>query len=296
MKLNDIQTKFKDIKTVNFTEAYPGMVFAEVTASYATAVVSLYGAHVMSYSPKEQEDLLWMSGHSYYEVGQPLRGGIPVCWPWFGAHPQDESKPSHGIARISDWELAEIIEGNDSVALVLKLTDNESTLNQWPHQFDLTYKVTIGKELKIELITSNTGNQSFEFAEALHTYFNISNITDIFIDGFDGSVYSDRLTDQDITQSGSITFNAETDRIYSNPLQEAIINDPGKSRKISNTRINSASAVVWNPWIEKSKKMPDFGADEYPGMVCVETANVADKTIKLEPQASHSVSAVIKSI
>ncbi len=156
--------------------------------------------------------------------------------------------------------------------------------------------VTVGKELKVELTTSNTSDTPFEFAEALHTYFNISNISDISIDGFDGNVYSDRLTNQDITQSGSITFNAETDRIYSNAGMEAIINDPGKSRKISNTRINSASSIVWNPWIAKSIKMPDFGADEYPGMVCVETANVTDKAIKLEPQASHSISAVIKSI
>ncbi len=131
MKLNDIKTKFTGIKSVNFTEAYPGMVFAEVTAPYATATVSLYGAHVMSYCPKGQEDLLWMSSHSYHKVGQPLRGGIPICWPWFGAHAQDEDKPAHGIARISNWELAEIIEENDSISLILELADNDFTRSQW---------------------------------------------------------------------------------------------------------------------------------------------------------------------
>ncbi|MBN2642593.1 MAG: D-hexose-6-phosphate mutarotase [Victivallales bacterium] len=296
MNLNELRNQYQHISSINFSEHEDGMIHINVCNAHASGSICLYGAHVMSFTPAGEEDILWMSTESYRKKGKPLRGGVPLCWPWFGAHPQDESLPAHGLARLADWEFNSASETLESTIVELKLTSGDYSKKYWSNDFELLYRVSIGKELKLELTTTNTGSADFSIAEALHTYFNISDISNIRVSGFDGCAYTDTLTCTEEVQQGDITFNAETDRIYHDPAPESVIHDPGKSRKIINLRSNSRSAVMWNPWIAKSQRMPDFGDREYPGMLCVETANVRKNALTIKPGATHSMSAMISSI
>lgn len=251
-----------------------------------------HGGHVAEFAPKGKEDLLWLSGSSCFEPGKPIRGGIPVCWPWFGGHPTDSDKPAHGFARIAEWTLDAIDElENGETSVSMSLSDSPETLELWPHRFNLSSRVVIGETLTLELTTRNTGDEPFEITEALHTYFNVADVTKISIAGLDKTKYIDGNSTK--TQNGAVTFSSEVDRVYCDTQTECVINDPNMNREIRVSKTGSASTVVWNPWIEKSAKMPDFGDDEYRGMVCVETTNALRDARTITPGESHTISAII---
>jgi D-hexose-6-phosphate mutarotase len=246
----------------------------------------------MSHTPSGGEDLLWMSDFSYYEVGKPLRGGVPICWPWFGAG-ADESKPSHGLARICQWEIEDISECGGGTCVELVLRSSATTRKLWPHSFELRYRISSGAKLRLELETRNTGSCGFSITEALHTYFAVSDINAVAVGGFDGCRFLDTLDGKIQFQHGDIRFSAETDRVYYDSDDVSVIFDSGKGRKIINVREGSRASVVWNPWIAKARRLPDFGDNEYPGMVCVETANCKEVVVEIAPGEVHRMAAVI---
>ncbi len=242
----------------------------------ATAVVSPYGAHVLSFTVGE-DDLLWVSGKSNFVEGKAIRGGIPVCWPWFGS----AASPAHGLARISMWNMeAPRDEADGSVTLTMTLEKNGLAAKM---------VINIGRALTLNLTTVNNSAEPVKLTEALHTYFNISDISRIRILGFEDCDYFCSLAKVTEKQSGAITFDKETDRIYYAGSRIAVIDDPGLERQIRVERFGSDSAVVWNPWIAKAAAMPDFGDDEYPGMLCIEAANAGDDARTLAPGASHTL-------
>ena len=247
----------------------------------AEAVIALHGAHVLSYKPAGERDLLWVSEKSWAEADKPIRGGIPVCWPWFGS----AKTPPHGLARLHNWTLKETIRKPGSTKLIFE-----------PFQSgDLTASVavTVADKLVVELTTENRGNTEYRLSDALHSYFAVSDVSKIEISGLDRAEFIDTLNSTRHIQDGVVRISAETDRIYDHSSAECVISDPAFSKKIHIRKDGSMSTVVWNPWIAKSKKMPDFGDEGYHGMVCVETANAANDVRILHPGEKHTVTAIL---
>ena len=237
-----------------------------------------HGAHVLSFTPAGAEDLLWVSGESWFTPGKPIRGGIPVCWPWFGP----AGTPAHGVARIAFWDMDEIIpEADGSTSIVLTL-DKSSELG-------LTAKLRInaGAALTLSMTTRNVGVKPVTVSEALHSYFAISDITKITVNGLESKELSEPFFPG--LRDGKIYFEQETDLVCQCGDKILTVDDPGKNRMIRVERFGCASAVVWNPWIEKSKRMVDYGDNGYPGMVCVEAANARSGAFVLLPGNSHTM-------
>lgn len=280
--------------TISFATGPGGLTVAEISAEQADARVSLHGAHVLSFVPKGGRDILWLSGKSWYEPGKPVRGGIPVCWPWFGAAEWDTELPSHGFARISEWSVVETGKmANGGAYMTLQLTDSECTRKLWDYSFKTQLKVEVSAELKVSLIIENTGDKQFCFSAALHSYFAVSNVADIQISGLDNTRYLDTLVNEEKIQSGIITFSAEYDNVFLDTDATCVIDDPGFDRKISVAKDGSRSTVVWNPWTAKAARMPDYGDDEYPQMVCIETANAKEDARAVKPGETHTLITII---
>jgi D-hexose-6-phosphate mutarotase len=293
MTLTELNDKFAG-EQLQFIEGPGGLTVARISNSLAEADIALHGAHVMSFVPKGQKPVLWMSESSWFEENKPIRGGIPVCWPWFGGHPTDGGMPSHGFARISEWQVEDTgtLEGGVTY-IVLKLTENEIADCFKDFAFEARIRVEVGNELSVALIVDNTGSEKMCFSAALHSYFNVSDITNISIHGLDGREYIDTLDDTRHVQSGDRTFDAETDLVYLDTDDKCVIDDTGLDRRIFIDKEGSRSAVVWNPWIAKAQRMPDFGDDEYQTMVCVETTNAYNDARSLAPGEQHILRAII---
>jgi glucose-6-phosphate 1-epimerase len=266
------------------------------------ARVYFQGAHVTAWHPASASaPVLWMSGSSFFEAGKPLRGGVPICFPWFGPHASDPKAPGHGFARLRDWTLIAATEAADgSVTVALELaSDPASELAQsplWPHAFRAVHRITVGATLTMALEVTNPGPDAFTFEEALHTYFAVRDVREVTITGLERTDYLDKVTGLDRKTQGDdpIRFTGETDRVYLNTTATCVIGDPGARRKIAIRKTGSDATVVWNPWIAKARAMPDFGDDEWPAMVCVETCNVNDHARKLAPGESHTMTAIIE--
>lgn len=265
--------------------------------AHADALISLYGGHVMEYRPHGEAPVLWMSGKSRFEAGAPIRGGIPICWPWFGKHAEDpDQKPFHGFARLSLWDVADVQQLPDgSTRLDLQLPDTTPLFNLWPQPWELRLRVTVGATLRVELTTVNTGTAPVTHTIALHSYFTVRDVTAVRVLGLEGCRYLDTLATppEERTQAGPVTIAAEVDRAYLDTEATCIIEDPKLRRRIRIAKTGSRSTVVWNPWIAKSARMPDFGDDEYPGMLCVETVNTATDARTLAPGDTHLLAAEI---
>lgn len=281
-----------------FEELPDGFVVTHVTTPEATASIALQGAHVMRYQPTGQAPLIWLSKLAKLAPGKSIRGGVPVCWPWFGPHRDNAQFPGHGFARTVPWQLLDAaLLPDQRVRLEFELVQSEATRAQWPHASTVRNIVTVGPELEVELATTNTGTTPFELGQALHTYFEIGDIRQATITGLDACDYLDKVGGSARrTQQGAVNFTGETDRIYLATNGCCEIHDPALGRRILVTSTGSRSTVVWNPWIEKADKMGDFGPDGWTGMVCVETANAAEDVIQLAPGATHRMTAQYRSL
>ncbi len=269
-----------------------------ISNSAASADICLLGAHLMSYKPCGERDLLWMSSKSVFEDGNALRGGIPICWPWFGAPPEGAST-SHGYARYHFWSLTSSRAlSSDCTEAVFTYLPDEHAPSAWPYSFRLEFLVRVGRTLELALTTINTDQVPFTVNQALHTYYNISDIAKIRIQGFHGLTYHDTVVKDQVTyrqQHGEITFRSETDAVFMDCTGPATILDPVYGRKIFIEKENSSSAVVWNPWDAKAKRMSDFGAEEYNRMVCVECCNIRADARTILPQQCHTLKTTISS-
>ncbi len=255
---------------------------------FGSAEVYLHGAHVTGWIPAGGAPVLWMSGSSLYREDAAIRGGIPICFPWFGGGPADDQKPSHGYARLREWRIVSATEDDDGVTLAFALPPEEGDL-----PLEATYKVTVGASLGLALEVRNAGEEPVTVEAALHTYLAVSDVREVAVEGLDGAVYLDRLGGPDPVRQEEdvITFAAETDRIYVGTEASVVVDDPGAGRRITVHKTGSTNTVVWNPWADKARAMADFGDDEWPGMLCVETADVRDGALTLGPGAEHVMTA-----
>jgi D-hexose-6-phosphate mutarotase len=293
-----------DVEQLNVSYGRPGAVsFAEhglggpaahlVTAD-ASAIVAIHGAHVLSFLPKQGGEVLWMSPEARIAPGQGIRGGIPVCWPWFAAHETDASKPDHGFVRKAPWRVVRTAAENGAAEIELTFAAMDEYAALWSGKAQLKLAVSLSDKLRVELTTQNLDASNIELTEALHTYFAIGNIADITVRGLAGRSYRDKLQNYAvIEQKGAITFAGEVDRIYQETTDDVVIEDPGNSRKIRVAKAGSTSTVVWNPWIEKSKRLSDMPAQGYLGMVCVETTNAGGDVVTLKPRDTHRLTTVL---
>lgn len=273
-----------------------GLAWVEISNDHASASIALQGAHLLSWTPRRQEPVIWLSPDATFARGKSVRGGIPVCWPWFGAHDKRSDFPAHGFARTVDWELtgsAQLPEG--TTLLHFRLLQNEYTAQFWPHACELDLELTIGATLDISLVTRNMDTSAFVITQALHTYFQVSDVTRTSIDGLDGCAYLDKVENfARKQQSGPVVVAGEVDRIYLNTGADCVIADPGYGRCIRISKQGSQSTVVWNPWKDGCDRMGDLGKDGYLNMICVESANAADDKVSIAPGEEHCLSVSYK--
>lgn len=240
----------------------------------ARAAITLQGAHLVAWQPSGQKPVIWLSSETAFEPGTAIRGGVPVCWPWFGP----AGKPSHGFARNLPWQLTAQSENDDSVKLTLTLKDSDETRQHWPHAFTLHAHFTLGEQATIEL----ESHGDFETTSALHAYFEIGDIRHVSVEGL-GQPYLDKvLGGEKAVLNGALTFNGETDRIFIEPEAESLIVDPVFKRKIRVRHSGNSDVVSWNPGAKNSASMKDMADDGYQTMVCVETAAVTHSQISTE--------------
>lgn len=266
-----------------------GMPAIVIHNPYGKAHISLLGANLLSWVPTNEEPVIWLSQQARFEIGKSIRGGIPICWPWFGAHTSEASYPTHGFARTELWEISgmQTLEDNSTrVSFILQASHGSQSY--WPHNCNLEYHVTLGKTLQLELVTHNLDIHPIRITQALHTYFQVSDIRAITLLGLEDKTYLDKLKDFNAyQQKDSIYFDAEIDRIYLDTTDECIIDDPGFQRRIHIRKQGSHSTVVWNPWKDTAEKMGDLGDNGYLSMLCVESSNAADDVIELKEGDEH---------
>jgi D-hexose-6-phosphate mutarotase len=263
-----------------------GLPLLRVRSDHSTAEIYQHGAHVTGFQKHGEAPLLFMSAASEFHVDKPIRGGVPVIFPWFGGR---EGMVAHGFARLAEWDLvaAGVLPGG-AVKVCFRLPADD------PHR--VTFDVTVGASLIMELTVANSGAAPFSFESCLHTYFQIGDIRQVRVVGLHGARYHDQLLAADLTESAAaIRFAAETDRIYQDSGAAVEIIDPVLERIIEVRKTGSKSTVVWNPWIEKSRRMPDFGDDEYLRMVCVESGNVREHTVTLQPGEESRLTVEVRS-
>jgi glucose-6-phosphate 1-epimerase len=266
-------------------------------AAEGEALVYLQGAHVAHFQPKDGRPVLWMSAASRFEKGKPLRGGVPICFPWFGPKAGSPEAPLHGFARILPWTVGTVTrETGGSLRAVLELTAEAAARGGFPRELSLSLAVTVSRSLRMELTVRNVDSTAVTFEEALHSYLSVSDVRQARIRGLEGVAYVDKTAGmaRQAGEDAPITIVGETDRVYLGAKGTVTVEDPGWGRRIVLGKQGSATTVVWNPWVAKAKAMPDFGDDEWAGMVCVETANALDDAVTLAPGASHVMTATLE--
>ena len=277
-----------------FVEIEHGFTYIEINNSKAHATISTYSGQVLSYRPKDQQhDLLFVSDKAYYEDGKAIKGGIPVCWPWFGPDPEDQGRSAHGFVRNRQWGVsASESLADGSTRVVLSLVDTDETRGIWPHPFRLDIEITVGDSLTVALVTHNTGDKNVTISQALHSYFQVGDISKVKVLGLDGADYLDKVDDAARkTQAGPITIDGEVDRIYTGVTGEQVIDDESLGRKIHIISRGCSTAVVWNPWSEIAASMGDLGDDDYRKMICVETANAGPETVEIAAGGEYRLEA-----
>lgn len=260
-------------ENINFYAGPGDLPAVKFHNSFGEASMTLLGAHVLSYQPAGAVPVIWMSGKSIFKPGEAIRGGVPVCWPWFGPDPEGKFG-GHGYARLANWQVAGAVNspsGETTVTMVL--TEKEVDAKFAPQPFKLELSVTLGSALTLALKIYNTGSEDLHYSGALHSYFNVADASAIAVEGLADCEYTDKVLECESKQDGAVIIDREIDRVFRNTSGIVRICDPVFGRTIKVAKSGSTSTVVWNPWIEKSKRMADFGDEEYHTMVCVEAAN-----------------------
>jgi len=280
---------------VLFSEGNGELARLQITTAWSNAEVYLHGAQVTHFERKKEPPVLFMSQLSRFNDGSPIRGGIPIIFPWFGPR---EGQPAHGFARTQVWELREVTQmPGGAVTLHLSLPDSPSAA--LCQKFSADYSITIGKTLSVELTVANlSSDQNFTFENCLHTYFSVGDINAISITGLKGVDYLDQTESfaRKTERAEHIKISQETDRIYLNTTGPVEIHDSNLRRRILIEKTGSLSTVVWNPWVDKAEQMPDFGGDEFQKMICVESGNVNENRVTLPAGKSAALKVEISTL
>jgi glucose-6-phosphate 1-epimerase len=236
-------------------------------------------------------DVLFVPRKARFEPGQAIRGGIPVIFPWFGDDPLKLGRGAHGFARKLVWRVVSQSAAKDATRVALELEDGDETRALWPHRFLLRLEISLGAELELALTVTNRGEAPFRFEEALHSYFQVGDARAVALRGLEGSRYLDKLEGfaEKRAPGEPLTFAGPIDSVHLDTEATCEVEDIVHGRTLAIHKSNSRSTVVWNPWIEGSKRYSDLGDEDWAHFVCVETANVGANAVQLAAGASHTM-------
>jgi glucose-6-phosphate 1-epimerase len=297
-KLSDVAAlneRFGIAGTVQVTGGNGGLAKLNITGPLAEAEIYLHGAHITAWRPAGEEEVLFLSEHSKWEDGRAIRGGIPVCFPWFRAKADDPLAPAHGFVRTKEWNLESVqVSGDGAVTVVCGTRSDEGSRRWWPHEFRLAHRITVGKTLDMELTVTNTGSTVFRFEEALHTYFRVGDVEEAEVRGLEGVAFLDNVDgNREKVQAAALRLSGPLDNAYIDTLSAVEFSDPVLGRVVQTVKENSSTTIVWNPWREGAAKLADLGDEGWKQMLCVEASNILGGAISLDPGKEHTMHAEI---
>jgi glucose-6-phosphate 1-epimerase len=267
-----------------------GIPTVRVTTAQCSGEMRLHGAQVTSWEPRGCEEVIFLSRQARWEKGKAIRGGIPICFPWFRGKADDPHAPAHGVVRTTIWALESIEHNSEGITIEMSTESDADTRRWWPGDFRLCHRVTFGTELKLEFSVSNTGATPFRFEEALHTYYKVGDVRKTRIRGLEGVTYLDNTdSNKEKKQVGEVAISSPTDNAYLNTQNDLQLLDPVLNRSIQIAKQNSYSTVVWNPWAEGARALSDLGDDEWPHMLCAEGSNILQNAVELAPNQNHKM-------
>jgi glucose-6-phosphate 1-epimerase len=293
--IEELNRRFAIPGVAQITSGNGGLPRVSITTPVASAEIYLHGAQITSWRPAGFEDVIFLSHQSQFEAGRAIRGGIPVCFPWFRNKVDDPKAPSHGVVRTKAWELDSVEVQGNGVLVSMSTVSDEGTRAWWPHDFHLAHRAIIGPQLMQELIVTNTNPGPVRLEEALHTYYHVGAAESVHIHGLDEVAYLDNTDgNREKRQEGDIVFTAQTDRAYLDTTHAVEIVDPVLRRRIRLEKQNSRTTVVWNPWSTGAQSLSDLGDDEWRAMACVEASNMRAFGVDLAPGQQHTMKTVIQ--
>jgi glucose-6-phosphate 1-epimerase len=273
---------------------FHGLPALRLRAPGGEALLYLHGGHVAAFRSARLGELLWTSAYAVYASGKAIRGGVPICFPWFGAHGERSDLPAHGFARTRAFRFEGSELDGDRVVARLSLESCAETRAAYPHDFVARLRVVVGAELEVGLEVENRGSEPLGYELALHTYLGVSDVRQISLRGLQGALYDDKVSGARgvVEPQEPLRLVGETDRVYQSTAR-VTVEDTGLGRRIHVDKRSSSTTVIWNPWIDKAKRMADFGDDEWPSMLCVEAANTGPHRVSLAPGERHLMSTTI---
>jgi glucose-6-phosphate 1-epimerase len=272
-----------------------GLPKVSVSSPEAAGEMYLHGAHVTSWKPAGREEVLFLSSRAQWEDGRAIRGGVPVCFPWFGDKADDPKAPAHGFVRLKTWQLESIARAGSAVTVSMFTESDENTQKWWPAEFRLVHRATFARELSLELEMTNTGRTPLRFEEALHAYHRVGSIEAARVRGLDAVHYLDKTdSDREKVQQGAIVVDSETDRVYLDTTDAIELEDPALHRRTLVSKQNSRTTTVWNPWVRKAHDLSDLGDGEWREFICIETCNAGDFAVALGPGQQYTMKAVVR--
>jgi glucose-6-phosphate 1-epimerase len=298
MRAVELNQKFSIPEVLGFAQSPTGLVYAEITTASASATIYLHGAHVALWQPRGTQPVLFMGAENDFSPADPIRGGIPIIFPWFGGFAGTKKDgvdyPMHGFARITPWDVVSAKVCDDDLLLVFALPQNEQSRALGFDGLRLEYSLSIGSSLRLEMIIHNESTETRRIEAGLHTYFAIDDIARTTLDGLGKTTYLDGTdSGADKLQSqATLHFARTTNSIYQNTTTTCTIHDPGNGRRISIAKSGFDATVVWNPWSHAPGALPGLGPDDWHKFLCVESVNVRDNAIQILPGATHRLSAI----
>jgi glucose-6-phosphate 1-epimerase len=267
-----------------------GFPKVSITTPQCSGEMHLHGAQVTSWKPAGAEEGIFLSQHARWEEGKAIRGGIPICFPWFRGKADDPHAPAHGVVRTRIWTLESLEPNAEGITVSMSIESNSDTRRWWPADFHLLHRVTFGRELKLKFTVSNTGTAPFRFEEALHTYYKVGDVRRVRIRGLDEVAYLDNTdSNKEKKQRGEVVMTSATDNAYMNTQNDLQVLDPVLNRSIQIAKQNSRTTIIWNPWAEGARALSDLGEDEWRQMVCVEGSNILGNAVELAPSEDHRI-------
>ena len=266
------------VRAIDIAPGLPGLAFSHPAF---TATLSLYGGQLLDFTPAGGQPLLYLSPQSHFAEGKAIRGGIPLCWPWFGPHPHDATLPQHGVARTAMWTVSAVAPSDDGFHVKLA-GPRYGTL-------EASLTLQLGTGVDIALTTRNVGSESVNISAALHSYLAVSDIRTIQLQGLGSARCHDKLSGDSVTlPAGPWQFSAATDAVvaHAGPCSLA---DAQWQRSIAIASSGSASTVVWTPWQQGAANMRDLPDDGWQHFLCVEATNAGSDSRELAPGASHTL-------
>jgi glucose-6-phosphate 1-epimerase len=296
-RIDAFNRQFGIPNVVAVTAGNGGLPKVRVTTPSASAEIYLQGAQVTAWQPANTGEVIFLSEKSHWQDGKAIRGGIPICFPWFRAKVDDASAPAHGFVRTKEWRLESVKTEGECVVVVCSTESDEATRRWWPHDFRLVHAVSIGRSLRLQLRVTNTGDTPFRFEEALHTYFRVSEAEKAGVRGLDQAAYLDNVDgNRKKTQTGDLVFTGKTDNAYLDAHGTAELIDPAGRRILRTEKENSATTVVWNPWQDGAASLSDLGNDEWHHFTCVEASNILSAAVELAPGEEHTMQATLRAV